>query len=225
MKRMRLGWLGVVSAAALAFAACGDDTDATGAAAGEGGAGVGATGGTGGSGAGTGAGGSGKCDTLADAPYSDALTHLGRDDGFDFIEILDLQVRDDNIVFGCTSVRGLNVWDVSGGAGPSLIQGEIHPPGLSGGQLEHCQHVALDPSSGEVVMTNRGDEIEPQPFVWLGDFSDPNNGRPVAGYTGPESIEGAALRDGRVWVRRMAMASSCSITLATAPAASPKSVG
>jgi hypothetical protein len=161
---------------------------------------------------GTGAG-SAKCDADPSLAHVDALQHLGRGEGDTFIEVLDV-VQDHPIVYACTSVKGLNVWDASADGPPTLLQTQISAPTMGGG-LPHCQHVGLDRASKELVITNRGDEIQPQPSIWLGDFSNVNNPLPTAGWFGPESIEGAVLDAGRVW----AAAHSAGILVIVTPAA------
>lgn len=170
---------------------------------------AGAGGGVGGSGGGEtvgGAGGSGgstpsKCDTPADAPLSDPMVHLGRADGPSFIEILDV-VQDHPIIYACTSVKGFNVWDASGDGPPTSLATGMAPPGLAGGengQLPHCQHVGLDSANAVVAITNRGDEIQPQPFIAVADVSDPSNVSGNAVWQGPESIEGVVIAGDRIY--------------------------
>jgi len=143
---------------------------------------------------------SNKCDTPADAPLVDPLAHLGRAAGPSFIEILDV-VHDYPTIYACTSVKGLNIWDASGVGPPTQIATGIAPPGLAGkgGNLPHCQHVGLDKETKLLAMTNRGDEIQPQPFIAVTDVSDPANLQGRAVWTGPESIEGVAVEGDRVY--------------------------
>lgn len=147
-------------------------------------------------GAGGGDGGSGgkiavvdKCDLPADAAPQDQLTLEMSAQGPKFIEILDI-VQAHPVVYGCTSVKGLTVWDAQ--TGQNLVTA-IAPPGLAGvgkNSLPHCQHVVVDESKTRVAMTNRGDEIQPQPFVYVFDVSDPASPKALNGWTGSESIEG-----------------------------------
>ena len=165
--------------------------------------GAGGNGGTAGGGGSAGAGGSDvpivtKCDLPSNAPPQDPLTYLGRADSPSFIEILDV-VQAHPIVYSCTSVQGLNIWNADNG---NLLAGAISPPGLAGGNngnLPHCQHVGLDAPNQRIVITNRGDEIQPQPFIHLFDVSDPSTPLPLGGWTGPESIEGVVLDGNRIY--------------------------
>jgi hypothetical protein len=135
-----------------------------------------------------------------DAPHADALIHLGRAASDDFIEVLDV-VADHPTVYACTSVKGLNIWDASADGPPALLAGSFAPPGLagSGGKHPHCQHVGLDKAQKRVVITNRGDEIQPTPFVYLVDVSSPSAPVALRGWTGPDSIEGAVLEGTRIY--------------------------
>jgi hypothetical protein len=156
---------------------------------------------TGAAGGGGSAGGSpGKCAAPPDAPNADSLVHLGRAEGDDFIEVLDV-VADHPLVYACTSVKGFNIWDASGEGAPALLAGGIAPPGLvgGGGKYPHCQHVGLDPQNKRAVITNRGDELQPTPFVYLLDVSNPAAPAMLKGWTGADSIEGVAISGNRIY--------------------------
>ena len=143
----------------------------------------------------------GNCSDDPKAPVQDGLSHLGRAEGKEFVEVLDV-VQDHPIVFSCTSVQGLNIWDASADSGPKLLATRVIPDGLIGGknqQLPHCQHVGLDAAKKQLAITNRGDEIQPQPFIHIYDVSDPSAPLALGGWTGAEAIEGVALRDGQLW--------------------------
>jgi hypothetical protein len=141
-----------------------------------------------------------KCADDPSAPNADSLVHLGRAESDDFIEVLDV-VADHPTVYACTSVKGFNIWDASADGPPKLLSGSFAPPGLvgSGGKHPHCQHVGLDKAQKRVVITNRGDEIQPTPFVYLVDVSNPSSPAPLRGWTGADSIEGAVLAGTRIY--------------------------
>jgi hypothetical protein len=147
----------------------------------------------------TGTGGSdtGKCAAAPNAPFSDPLIYLGRAAGDEFVEVLDV-VADHPMVYACTSVQGLNIWDATADGPPALLATRVVPPGYTG-MHPHCQHVGLDSSNHRLVITNRGDEIEPTPFIHLFDVTNPANPVPLRGWTGPESIEGAVLAGNRIY--------------------------
>ena len=184
-----------VFAAALLLAACGGDDNEAGSSKGS------STTSTGGGGSGVGGAGGGstvvpKCDTPDDAPYVDALDYVGRGEGPTFVEMLDV-VQAHPIIYACTSVQGLSVWDASGDGAPGLLINRVDP---LGGQFPHCQNVAYDPTTNRIAFSNRGDELQPQPWVWVGDFTDPGAPVPLAGYqTGSESIDGVEIIGDRVW--------------------------
>jgi hypothetical protein len=154
-----------------------------------------------GSAGGGGAGGSpGKCGGDPDAPHADSLVHLGRAESDDFIEVLDV-VADHPLVYACTSVKGFTIWDASAEGAPKLLAGGLAPPGLAGGggKYPHCQHVALDKQTKRVAITNRGDELQPTPFLYLLDVANPAAPTPIKGWTGADSIEGVTLSGNRIY--------------------------
>ena len=148
-----------------------------------------------------------KCDTPADAPYVDGLTHIGRAAGNSFIEVLDV-VQSHPIVYGCSSVQGLNIWDANGAGNPVELVSRVYPyTGQYGGIFSpaqfphpHCQHVALDPDSARIAITNRGDELQPTPFIWVYDVTNPASPTSVAGWSGmTPSIDGVVFRGDRLY--------------------------
>lgn len=128
----------------------------------------------------------------------DGLVHIGRGQGDSFIEILDLQARD-NFVYSCTATQGLTVWDINSNPPPLVIE-QIGAPGFSHPMFPRCQHLALDTDSNRAVITNRGDEIQPDPWLYLYDLSDPAAPEPLRGWASEVSIEGVVLEGERVYV-------------------------
>ena len=170
------------------LAACGGDDDSAGSSSSN----------SGGNGAGGGGGSTPippKCDTPADAPYVDPLVHLGRAAGSTFIEVLDV-VHNHPYVYACSSVQGLNVWDAGADGPPTVLQAAIDP---TNNPYPHCQHVNLDKEANRLAFTNRGDELNPIPFIWVADISNPAAPAFVAGWEGPESIDGVELVGDRIW--------------------------
>lgn len=127
----------------------------------------------------------------------DGLTHQGRAESGTFIEILDLEARGD-LVYGCTATQGMMTWDIADDLG-TLVSARIGPPGISHRQFPRCQHVALDADAGRAAITNRGDEVQPQP--WLHVYNIEDREQPVAlrGWTGDASIEGVAWDGDRIF--------------------------
>lgn len=147
-----------------------------------------------------GGGDAGGCpEPAADPPeYVDMLEHLGRAQGDTFIEILDVEA-DGNLVHACTATQGLTIWDATNEQQPALIVENIGPAGLAHPQFPRCQHLGYDAAAQQMVLTNRGDEIQPDPWLYLYDVSDPAAPQPLRGLQTSESIEGVVLEDGRIW--------------------------
>lgn len=130
----------------------------------------------------------------------DPMVHIGRATGPTFIEIVDLEVVGD-VVYGCTGTKGLTVWDASGDDAPGLIVDQLAPgASLSDPQFPRCQHIGYDPESDTLVITNRGDEIQPQPWLWRYDVSNPADPRPLGGWSPALSVEGVAVDGERTFV-------------------------
>jgi hypothetical protein len=122
------------------------------------------------------------------SPYQDNLVQLTRMEGSNFVEILEVRARDDGWVFFCSGVRGLVAADATE---PAEIAGAWRiASSLGSGQYPRCQHLAM---AGEhLYMSNRGDEIQPTPFVTAVEFAGSS---PVEGpsFSDPNlSIEGLA---------------------------------
>lgn len=126
----------------------------------------------------------------------DPVQHLGRAESPTFIEILDLTFEGDR-VYGCNGTRGLSIWDVSGEGEYPLRSMEVAPEGLSDDSFPRCQHVVVNPTNkDQILITNRGDEIQPTPWVWLYDAQSATDPQPLAGWSGTSSIEGVVWAPG-----------------------------
>ncbi len=135
--------------------------------------------------------------TAADEIYDDPLTHLGRAESDTFIEILDVVARDP-LVYSCTGTQGLTIWDATNPASARLVSENTGPAGLSHPTFPRCQHVALNSAGTRAVLTNRGDEIQPTPWLFLYDVSDPDAPRALRGWQGTDFTGGTAHIEGVV---------------------------
>ncbi|MGH1340908.1 MAG: hypothetical protein ACRBN8_05120 [Nannocystales bacterium] len=152
-------------------------------------------------------GSSGADDSSGDAPPAcpapdpittvDGLVHRGRAESGTFIEILDLEARGE-LVYGCTATQGMMTWDVSNDAG-TLVSARIGPPGVSNRQFPRCQHVALDAEGRRAAITNRGDEVQPQPWLHVYNVEDREEPIALRGWTGDASIEGVVWDGDRIF--------------------------
>lgn len=131
--------------------------------------------------------------------FSDPLQHRGRANTHTFIETTDIVV-DGSILYACTGVRGLSIFDAREAA-PELLVEKVAPRGeLADASFPRCQHVGLDSALSRVVITNRGDEIQPQSWLALFDVSDPSSPRELGTWFPPSgSIEGVALSGNRLY--------------------------
>ncbi|MEM7159417.1 MAG: hypothetical protein AAF799_41650 [Myxococcota bacterium] len=142
----------------------------------------------------------GDCPVASTETFVDPLVHVGRAAGPTFIEIVDVVTHGD-LVLACTGTKGLTIWDASGDGAPRLLSEKIGPThqGLANGSFPRCQHVSVDPTGTRVVITNRGDEIQPTPWLWVYDISDPRSPDDIGGWTDLSSIEGVVYNDGLVY--------------------------
>lgn len=131
---------------------------------------------------------------------TDPLIHLGRAETSTFIEITDIVAHDD-IAYVCTAVRGLSIFDVSSDGAPRRLVERVAPGnGLSNSQFPRCQHVALDPENARLVITNRGDEVQPEPWLAVFDVSTPSSPTLLAvGGLDAGSIEGVAIEGDQIY--------------------------
>lgn len=127
----------------------------------------------------------------------DGLAHRARGEGASFIEILDLEARGD-FVYGCTGTQGLSIWDVATDSGELMSQ-RIGPPLLAHPDFPRCQHIALDADGRRAVLTNRGDEVQPTPWLYVYDIEDPTAPDALRGWFGEASIEGAVWSGDRIY--------------------------
>lgn len=130
--------------------------------------------------------------------WGDPLAHLGRGEGDDFIEILEVVAREP-LVYSCTATQGLTIWDATDPKRPSLVVENIGPSGISHDRFPRCQHLDVSRERAQVVITNRGDEIQPTPFLALYDVVEPRSPKVLAQWSGSEhSIEGVAFWGDRI---------------------------
>lgn len=152
-------------------------------------------------------GSSGAAESSGDPPLAcpapdplttvDGLLHRGRAESGTFIEILDLEARGD-LVYGCTATQGMMTWDISNDLG-TLLSARIGPPGISNRQFPRCQHVALNADADRAVITNRGDEVQPQPWLQVYNIEDPEQPVALRGWTGDASVEGVVWDGDRIF--------------------------
>lgn len=140
------------------------------------------------------------CPLPSSEPFSDPLVHVGRAEGPTFIEIVDVAVVGD-LILACTGTKGLTIWDASGDGAPRLLSDNTGPipHQLANPQFPRCQHVAYDASTNRVLITNRGDEVQPTPWMWAYDLRDPSRPRDVGGWTDFAPVEGVVLSEGRIF--------------------------
>ncbi len=137
------------------------------------------------------------CPAPEPADTIDGLRWRSRGEGGSFIEILDLEARGD-FVYACTGTQGLTIWDVSTDVG-DLMSDRAGPVGLANGDFPRCQHVALDADGRRAVLTNRGDEVQPTPWLFVYDIEDPTEPVALRGWSGEASIEGAVWDGDRIY--------------------------
>ncbi|MEQ9322867.1 MAG: hypothetical protein RIF41_27125 [Polyangiaceae bacterium] len=124
-----------------------------------------------------GAGGTGGFGGVPVSDYQDNFVPLARMDGSTFVEVLEVKARQDGWVFFCSGVRGLTVVDARDPAAPA--EQWLTSSSLGSGQYPRCQHLAM--SGGHLYMSNRGDEIQPTPFVTAFTMGDLDANAPVQG--------------------------------------------
>jgi len=140
-----------------------------------------------------------SCPAASTEAFIDPLAHLGVAESSSFIEISDVLV-DGELVFACTGVRGLVIWDASSDA-PGMLVENVKPAQHAHGRFPRCQHVGLDRQTRRVVFTNRGDEVQPVPWLAVADASEPRSPTIVAQWSDPSvSVEGAIIEGSRVVV-------------------------
>jgi hypothetical protein len=140
-----------------------------------------------------------SCPEPENADPVDGLEHLGRaqyGSSGGFIEILDV-VAEQTIVFACTGTQGVMIWDAQYDA-PVLAVEDLGGP-YANPQFPRCQHIGADFSTGRMVITSRGDEVQPTPFVYMFDVSNPAQPLGLRGWQGQQSVEGAAIVGDRVF--------------------------
>lgn len=123
------------------------------------------------------------------ARYDDPVEILDRYDGPSFSELGDLEV-DGDLVWFCTAVQGLQVWDASDPASLAFVA-SLSPSGGSQ-SYPRCQHLALA-DDGRVYVTNRASAIAPQSFIAVAEGSDPAALAELGTFETEDNVEGIDL--------------------------------
>ena len=131
-------------------------------------------------------------------PTVDPVVPLGRANTSTFIEITDIEAHD-TLAYVCTGVRGLSIFDTRDNAPVRLVEDVAPRDGLSHGTFPRCQHVGLDAQRGRVVITNRGDEVQPTPWLAIFDVADPRRPQRLGVWEADASVEGVAISGDRVF--------------------------
>ncbi len=112
-----------------------------------------------------------------------------------FFEPVEVQVWGDQIA-ACTGVQGLTVYRAADACCMSLAQSIQFEAGSA--RFPRCQHFAR--TEDRVVITHRGDEIQPEPFLTVVDISDLDNPQTLSTFMdGATSFEGVAVVGDRVY--------------------------
>lgn len=129
--------------------------------------------------------------------WADPFTHESLMEFSAFFEILEVRASPhDDLLFMCTGVHGLMMVDA---ADPQALQPLWTLKGdLGHGTYPRCQHLAVEPD--RLYFTNRGDEIQPTPFV-AAYSNDPLSPTQLGVYTEEgRSFEGVASDGERAYV-------------------------
>ena len=104
-----------------------------------------------------------------------------------FFEPVEVQVWGDRVAL-CTGVRGLVVYEAS--SADSVLIEHAWRSDASSNAYPRCQHFAI--AGDRAFVTNRGDEIQPEPFISVLDISDPSRVTTIQTYgrAGSLSFEG-----------------------------------
>jgi len=145
-----------------------------------------------------GGGGGASCPAPPDQGFVDGLAHLGRAQGDTFIEILDV-IADGSLVYSCTATQGLTIWDATDASQSALLVENVGPPGLAHNAFPRCQNLGYDASTLRMVITNRGDEVQPDPWLSLYDVTDPTAPLELRSLQTTASVEGVVLEGDRIW--------------------------
>lgn len=127
---------------------------------------------------------------------ADPLVRLGRVSGSTRVEILEVQALADGRVMYCSGVRGLVIVDARNPRAPRPLHSlRSH---LGSARSPRCQHLA---SRGDYVyITNRGDQVQPTPFVAAFRVTG-DTPTEVASFASPGvSIEGIDVAGAHVYV-------------------------
>lgn len=117
-----------------------------------------------------------------DEPHIDPLQHLARGAGGFSIEVLDMAhvvTPGGPVVVACTGTQGMWGWDLSDPEEPAGLFNNVGGP-ITHTMFPRCQNVAVNAAGDRAVITNRGDELQPRPWIQLLDLSDPDEPVPLA---------------------------------------------
>ena len=140
--------------------------------------------------------GGGEGGVPAPGTYEDNFVQVARGPGPTFVEILEVRAAPNDQLLYCSAVQGLNALDVSDPQNPVALYRVGSSLGSS--QYPRCQHFARTDTA--LYISNRGDEIQPTPFVTAFDAttSPPTEG---ASYTeSGVSFEGLAAEGNLLYV-------------------------
>ena len=115
-----------------------------------------------------------------------------------FIEALDAEIVD-HVLYVCTNVQGMLVFDLSEPERPDWLARLDTPASAS--PFPHCQHLALDTDTGILYVTNRGDQLAPDPYIVAFDVAVPwlDAGALGLEYYPGMAFEGIRIRDGHIY--------------------------
>ena len=133
--------------------------------------------------------------TTAEFAIADSMVPIARVAGSTFIEILEVRVIGDKLIY-CTGVRGLQVVDARDPRAMKVTH-ELRSR-YSHERFARCQHLAVD--GDRVFFTNRGDMIQKKPFI-TGFNLATSPPEEIFNYA-PEgmTIEGIAVRGSKLFV-------------------------
>ncbi len=130
------------------------------------------------------------------AQHADPFRRLSRVPGSTFIEILEVRAREDGTLLYCTAVRGLQVVDATVPAAMTTVA-QLRSS-LGHEKFGRCQHLSWE---GDIVYaTNRGDRIQPTPYIAAFDLSDTDSGEIATYKKEGVTFEGIAATGGYQYV-------------------------
>ncbi len=93
--------------------------------------------------------------------FSDSMRRIQRMPGSSFVEIQEVRAAPDGMMYFCSGVRGLNVVDARDPGNLRVLRNLVSSAGDF--SYPRCQH--LFATEDTLLFTNRGDEIQPIPFI------------------------------------------------------------